>query len=146
MGVEEWYETPLPVTGLAAAVEGETVTLSWTNPTLSNTGQNLSGNLTEIKIYRGNEETPAITVTDAAKLIPGATVSISDIPGLTGVVSYKVVPWLGEHASEGEQATVCSPWIGDETQELPYKCDSKTLHFMASGARPISTATLTSGR
>lgn len=130
MGVEEWYETPLPVTGLAAAVDGETVTLSWTNPTLSNTGQNLSGNLSEIKIYRGNEETPAITVTDAAKLIPGATVSVSDIPGLTGVVSYKVVPWLGERASEGEQATVCSPWIGDETQELPYKCDFKdaSLH------------------
>ena len=69
-------------------------------------------------------------MTDAAKLIPGATVSVSDIPGLTGVVSYKVVPWLGERASEGEQATVCSPWIGDETQELPYKCDFKdaSLH------------------
>ena len=130
MAVEEWYESPLPVEDLTASLEGETVTLSWMNPGKSNIGVDLSGNLSKIEIFRGSDETPVITITDAEKLLPGAKVSVNDLPGVTGVVNYKVVPWLGEHASEGEQATVYSPWIGDDTQELPYACDFKDASLL----------------
>lgn len=132
MEIEKWHESPLAVSGLTAALDGETVKLGWTNPTESNIGAPLSSSLSKLEVYRGEETEPFMVITDADKLLPGAAVEVTDTPGVTGVLRYSVVPWLGENSAEGERPVVWSPWIGDQTQQLPYECNFKdaSLHSL----------------
>lgn len=132
MEIDKWHESPLAVSGLTATLDGETVKLGWTNPTESNIGEALSSSLSKLEVYRGEETEPFMVITDADKLMPGAAVEVTDTPGVTGVLRYSVVPWLGANSAEGERPVVWSPWIGDQTQQLPYECNFKdaSLHSL----------------
>ncbi len=119
--VEEAIEYPENITGLSATVSGEEVRLTWTNPSQSVLGNAITS-LTKIEVYRGEDENPCAVLTDDEYLGGGSTVTHVDTPGVEGIVAYKVVPYLGQYVPEGDVAQLYSPWVGDDTQVLPYKC------------------------
>lgn len=106
--------TPVHVSDLLATVEGENVNLTWTNPTLTNTGTTLT-QLEKVELYRNNELIQSFTET-----APGEVMTYLDTPGISGVITYHVLPYGPQGAAEGEAVKVNTAWVGDETQALPY--------------------------
>lgn len=114
--VEEMIVKPAQITDLAVAAEGtDKVRLTWTWPSKDNTGADLLA-ITKAEIYR--DDTLVGTLTE--NLTPGQVASFTDTPGSEGVFTYKVLVYAGDNVAEGEPMTVTSPWIGEETREVPY--------------------------
>lgn len=131
LSVEQWHKSPLHVENIATEIQDESVKLTWTNPTSTNVGVALD-NLSKIEIYRNGSAEPVAVITDAEKLVAGAEVEYVDTPGVNGIISYSIVPYVGEYPAEGDAAVVYTKWLGDETQELPYSCDfsNAALHTL----------------
>lgn len=119
--IEEALDYPTNISGLTADVEGENVKLTWTNPAKTVLGNDIA-KLTKVEIYRGDAESATAVLTEDVYLTGGAMATYTDTPDTTGVISYRVVPYLGEYAPEDDMAQVYSGWVGDDTQALPYLC------------------------
>lgn len=122
IGVEEWHESPLHVEGISSEIVDGAVILTWTNPSKSNIGSEISS-LSKLEVRRNGAEEPLAVITDADKLAAGATVEFTDAAPAEGINSYTVLPYIGEYAAEGDPAVHYSAWVGDDTQALPYSCD-----------------------
>ncbi len=114
--VEEWQILPIQISDLSATVDdNDTVTLSWTNPSLSNIGTELP-EIAKVEVYRNNEL--AATLTDCQ---PGAQMTYNDTPGISGVITYHLIAYNANGAADGTPVKVTTSWVGDETQSLPYQ-------------------------
>lgn len=113
--IEEGELLPLPVTGLTAAVEDDSVRLHWTNPAVYNTGKAIE-RIDRIDVVRGE----TVIATISADIVPGAEMEYLDGPGLSGIYTYSIVPYVGELTPKGDPMTATTPWVGDKTQTLPY--------------------------
>ncbi len=115
--IEEWHVAPEHISELALTVPDDRskVDLKWKNPSTTNTGTELT-EITKIEIYCDGEV--AATLTD--NLTPGAETTFSHVPATNGTHQYKVLPYLGEFPPDSDPMALTSPWVGDETQTLPY--------------------------
>ncbi len=114
--VEKWRLTPTHVADLTVTVSDDatTVTLNWTNPTTTNTGEELT-DLSKVELYADGE-----LLETFSNLTPGAVMNHDYVPATPGVHEYYVLPYSSEGAADGEPVKVKSAWVGDETQTLPY--------------------------
>lgn len=118
ISIEETEALPLSITDLAAAIEGETVTLTWTAPAKMNTGKAIEA-IEKVTIYRNDEVLAEIK----ENIVPGAAMQYVDTPETSGIFTYYVVPMVGGKTPAGEAKTVTTPWLGDILQQLPYDLD-----------------------
>lgn len=131
--VEELVEAPQPVGELTATVGAEgalEVALSWINPSLTNTGSNLT-EITKVVVAREGVE---VKVVD--KPAPGAAGSFTDntVPA-PGIYHYTVTPYLNDNAAKA--AEVVTAWVGRDTPKAPASvtvtsnADGRTVTFEA---------------
>lgn len=113
--VEEWHDAALNVTDLATEIVGNDIKVSWTNPSKTSCGNDIS-ELVKVEVYRDGEL--AGTVTEG--LVPGAACSYTDVVPAAGSYLYKVVAYNGEFAPDAAAPEVWSAWAGDKLQELPF--------------------------
>lgn len=113
--VEEWHDAALNVTDLATEITGNDVKVSWTNPSKTSCGNDIT-ELVKVEVYRDGEL--AGTVTEG--LVPGAACSFTDVVPAAGSYLYKVVAYNGEFAPDAAAPEVWSEWAGDKLQELPF--------------------------
>lgn len=113
--VEEWHDAALNVTDLATEIVGNDVKVSWTNPSKTSCGNDIT-ELVKVEVYRNGEL--AGTVTEG--LVPGAACSFTDVVPAAGSYLYKVVAYNGEFAPDAAAPEVWSAWAGDKLQELPF--------------------------
>lgn len=119
LAVETWKESPLNITGLTAETTESSATLTWTNPSLNNIGEQIES-LAKIEIKRDG----ALIATLTDNLTAGAAMSYTDTPERGGIFTYTVVPFLSDNtAPESAPASVSTGWIGDKTRVLPYVVD-----------------------
>lgn len=109
---------PLSINDLAAAVDGDKVTLTWTAPAKMNTGTDIKA-IEKITIYRDDKVLHEIT----ENIVPGAAMEYVDTPETGGVFTYSVVPEVGGKTPDTAAKTVTTPWVGDILQQLPYDLD-----------------------
>ena len=113
--VEEYIPVPAAVSDLAVAPAAEgalEATLTWTNPSLTNSGSELSA-LTKVVVTRDGAE---IKTFDAPA--PGSAASYTDKELVApGFYTYAVIPYLDENA--GKAAEVTSAWVGKDTPKAP---------------------------
>lgn len=113
--VEEIVPAPAAVSDLAVAPAAEgalEATLTWTNPSLTNSGSELSA-LTKVVVTRDGAE---IKTFDAPA--PGSAASYTDKELVApGFYTYAVIPYLDENA--GKAAEVTSAWVGKDTPKAP---------------------------
>ena len=106
---------PAAVSDLAVAPAAEgalEATLTWTNPSLTNSGSELSA-LTKVVVTRDGAE---IKTFDAPA--PGSAASYTDKELVApGFYTYAVIPYLDENA--GKTAEVTSAWVGKDTPKAP---------------------------
>ncbi|MDE5633394.1 MAG: choice-of-anchor J domain-containing protein, partial [Muribaculaceae bacterium] len=128
--VEKWHLAPAQIADLAVAVsdDGEQVTLTWTNPSTTNTGSPLAA-ITKHIVYCDGEM--IATVTD--NLTPGAAASYTHTDPSPGIHTYYVETYSGDEKADGNPMQVTSAWVGDETQALPYST------YFTDATRPIWT-------
>ena len=120
LSVEEWYVAPQQVADLNATVDGNSVKLTWTNPSKTNAGTDLT-TISKIEIKRNGEAAATLTT----NLTPGAAASWTDAQAPAGANIYTVLAYLNEHAADGDVATIAAPWVGDKLQQLPYSYNFK---------------------
>lgn len=113
--VEEWHDAALNVTDLATEIVGNDIKVSWTNPSKTSCGNDIT-ELVKVEVYRDGEL--AGTVTEG--LVPGAACSFTDVAPAAGSYLYKVVAYNGEFAPDAAAPEVWSAWAGDKLQELPF--------------------------
>lgn len=113
--VEEWHDAALNVTDLTAEISGNDIKVSWTNPSKTSCGNDIT-ELVKVEVYRDGEL--AGTVTEG--LVPGAAYSFTDVAPAAGSYLYKVVAYNGEFAPDAVAPEVRSAWVGDKLQELPF--------------------------
>lgn len=113
--VEEWHDAALNVTDLATEIVGNDIKVSWTNPSKTSCGNDIT-ELVKVEVYRDGEL--AGTVTE--DLVPGAACSYTDVVPAAGSYLYKVVAYNGEFAPDAAAPEVWSAWAGDKLQELPF--------------------------
>lgn len=113
--VEEWHDAALNVTDLTAEIVGNDIKVSWTNPSKTSCGNDIT-ELVKVEVYRDGEL--AGTVTEG--LVPGAACSFTDVEPEAGSYVYKVVAYNGEFAPDAAAPEVRSAWVGDKLQELPF--------------------------
>ena len=124
---------PAAVSDLAVAPAAEgalEATLTWTNPSLTNSGSELSA-LTKVVVTRDGAE---IKTFDAPA--PGSAASYTDKELVApGFYTYAVIPYLDENA--GKAAEVTSAWVGKDTPKAPASVtvandgDGRTVTFEA---------------
>lgn len=115
---------PTPVSGLNYTTSGDngtTVSLSWTNPTLDTFGDAVT--IKGIRIKANDEE--IVTLTDAASIGVGASVTYTDPTPRSGFVNYSVSV-IAADDTESKPASVATSYIGpfvglDVPMELPFK-------------------------
>jgi hypothetical protein len=115
---EKWHLTPLAVSELSVSQlpDGEmSLGLSWRLPKVTNVGTEIES-LSKVEVYRND----SLIATIYDNLIPGDLMTFVDTPECSGTMSYKVIPYIGEFASEEQAQTISSPWIGDKTQAIPF--------------------------
>lgn len=108
--------SPAPVTDLTATAAEKgamAATLSWTNPTKTNAGTDLS-EITKIEVLRGSEV--IATITEGLTLGAVATYTDNTISE-AGKYTYTLKPYLGANAGETTSAT--SGWVGPDTPKAP---------------------------
>lgn len=116
--VEETVARPEAVSGLVIEIADDTVTLSWTAPTLMNTGEEIES-FDNISIFRNDELLDILT----ENLVPGEKMQFADSPGQAGIFRYSVVPTVGGYSPEALPAVAATPWLGDKLQQIPYTLD-----------------------
>lgn len=116
LSLKETVFTPAPVTNFTATAAEKgalAATLSWTNPTTTNAGTDLS-EITKIEVLRGND----VVATLKEGLTLGAVATYTDNTiSDAGKYTYTIKPYLAENAGEGESIT--SGWIGPDTPKAP---------------------------
>lgn len=118
--VEKWNVAPAQVTDLTATVNADaTVTLNWTNPTLTNTGGELPS-ISKVEVYCNGELVNTLT-----EVTPGQAMETTHRPDATGVFTYHVLPYFDENPADGDIKYVTTGWVGDETQTPPYSTTFK---------------------
>lgn len=101
---------PLAVSGLTATPDpagANSVTLSWTNPTLMSDGTDAA--ITSVTILRGTDV--VATLTDSDHITPGATASYTDNVPAPGKYEYSVEV-TAANGETSEKATITSGYIG----------------------------------
>lgn len=110
--LKEIITAPLAVTGLTASAAEKgalQAIISWTNPSLTNTGEALQS-ISKAVISRGGEEIYTLT----ENLVVGEKSSYTDVSVPNpGKYEYSVVVYQGDGASEPAKTT--SGWIGKDT-------------------------------
>lgn len=131
--IEKWHVAPVQIADLAVAVtsDGNSVNLTWTNPSLTNTGDALTS-ISKFIVYCDGQA--VATVTD--NLTPGASSSYTHENPTSGVHTYYVEVYTGEIIADGTPMSVTSKWVGDESQAVPYN----TYFAVADATRPIWSA------
>lgn len=131
--IEKWHVAPAQIADLAATVtsDGNSVNLTWTNPSLTNTGDALPS-ISKQVVYCDGEL--LATLTD--NLTPGAAVTYTHQTPESGIHTYYVEVYMGETIADGTPMSVTSAWVGDETQPVPYN----TYFSADDSTRPIWTA------
>ena len=131
--IEKWHVAPAQIADLAATVtsDGNSVNLTWTNPSLTNTGDELPS-ISKQVVYCDGEL--LATLTD--NLTPGAAVTYTHQTPAAGIHTYYVEVYMGETIADGTPMSVTSAWVGDETQPVPYN----TYFSADDSTRPIWTA------
>lgn len=112
--LEEVVVAPQAATSLAIAPDANgalSAVVSWTNPTLDNTGNALT-TIDKVELYRGEELVKAFE-----SAAPGAVLSVNETYDEAGTYAYSVICYLGENASEAVTAT--SPWVGVDVPAAP---------------------------
>lgn len=106
---------PAPVVDLVQAPtnRGAGMQLKWKNPTLDETGQALSGNLTAIEIYKNYGNTAQ---SYSLSLVPGAEVTWTDPNPAVGKVTYHV---YAVNASGRSHAAVVNTFVGEDLPSAP---------------------------
>lgn len=116
LSLKETVFTPAPVTELTATAAEKgamAATLSWTNPTKTNAGTDLS-EITKIEVLRGSEVIANIT----EGLTLGAVSTYTDNTiSEAGKYTYTLKPYLDVNAGETTSAT--SGWVGPDTPIAP---------------------------
>ncbi|MDE7437867.1 MAG: choice-of-anchor J domain-containing protein [Muribaculaceae bacterium] len=129
--IESIAAAPLPVENLTATAlpDGELgATLKWKNPTISNTGLELTS-ISAIEIRRNNELIHTLTDLNVGEEVEYTDAEIKD----AGYYTYTVTPLLGIEA--GESAEVTTGWVGVDTPKAP-SAVSVTLN--ENGSRSIA--------
>lgn len=116
--IEETKELPLAVSDLKVTVAGDTASLLFTVPAVTNVGRPVV-KIDKIEVYRNG----AMIGTLTEGVVPGTAARYDDIPETGGVFSYYVIPYIGEAVPDVAPMTVSTSWIGDKTQNLPYDLD-----------------------
>ena len=116
--IEEGQLLPEPVSGLTAEIEEDAVRLRWTAPARYNTGREIE-KIDRIDIMRDGTLLTSIT----EGVVPGAAMDYLDGPGLSGIHTYSLIPYIGDLTPKDEPVAVTTPWVGDRTQTLPYTLD-----------------------
>lgn len=114
--LKETIFTPAAVTDLTATAAEKgamAATLSWTNPTKTNAGTDLS-EITKIEVLRGSEV--IATITEGLTLGAVSTYTDNTISE-AGKYTYTLKPYLGANAGETTSAT--SGWVGPDTPKAP---------------------------
>ena len=116
VSVETSQAYPGEVTDLkaqGASDYSKALEISWTNPTVDQTGQPWGDKAFVVKVYVGESETPAKTITDGAA---SCTIPVE----AEGSYVVTVVTETAEGATSGKKVTVASGWVGSPFAELPY--------------------------
>lgn len=107
---------PAPVTNLTATAAEKgamSAAISWTNPTKTNAGTDLS-EITKIEVLRGSDLVATIT----EGLTPGAAAAYTDNTiTAAGTYTYTLKPYLDVNAGETTSAT--TGWVGPDTPKAP---------------------------
>ena len=129
LSVQRSVVKPAAVSDLAATVTGDSsVSLTWTNPTLDNTGKALSGNLSKIEVTL--DGTLVSTLTAEADVTPGNAVTCP-LEGVgIGIHEVKVTTYINSDACD-TPASLWTAWVGDKTQTLPYSCDFSDSRYFS---------------
>lgn len=107
---EDGRIVPLAVSGLTATPDpagANSVTLSWTNPTLMSDGTDAA--ITSVTILRGTDV--VATLTDSDHITPGATASYTDNVPAPGKYEYSVEV-TAANGETSEKATITTGYIG----------------------------------
>lgn len=117
ISIEEIPVVPMPATDLSVAAGADgamTATLTWTNPTESETGITLAGELTAT-IYRDGEEIASVP----------STGTYTDEDAAAGYHTYSVVISNANGSSDMAAPTARSPFIGPDF-DVPFVSDFET--------------------
>ena len=116
--VEKTAIVPEQITDLKAVPfddQSNNVTLTWTNPTKTNLGTDLTA-LTKVEVVRGGE---VVKTFDAPQV--GAAMTYADAVPAPGFYYYQVIAYSNGGAAAGDAKSVKTAWVGDNTQTLPYE-------------------------
>lgn len=116
--VEKAVIVPEQVSDLSATPADDMtnkVTLTWTNPSKTNTGSDLTA-LTKVEVVRGSE----VVKTFDAPAVGGAMQYVDEVPA-PGFYTYKVLAYNENGVALGTAKSVRTTWVGDNTQTLPYE-------------------------
>ena len=130
--VTEGQLAPMPVDSIkatAADLGALSVTLKWQNPTLANSGNPLTSNIS-VKVFGEDSDTALQTLTD---LVPGTESECTLTVDEAGIYNYTVVPYLGEEAGVGTDIT--TPWVGVDT---PTPASNVSITMDEAGNRIIT--------
>lgn len=118
--IEKTEKTPDAVTELTAIPDanfGLKVALTWTNPTLATTGDELTADEYKIEVYRGEE---------LIATLDGGTSSYEDTVEKSGVYTYTVKTVAPEGASVKTHPSATTTWVGKPMVDLPYSTKFRT--------------------
>lgn len=118
--IEKTEKTPDAVTELTATPDanfGLKVALTWTNPTLATTGDELAADEYKIEVYRGEE---------LIATLDGGTSSYEDTVEKSGVYTYTVKTVAPEGASVKTHPSATTTWVGKPMVDLPYSTKFRT--------------------
>lgn len=137
IALKETFFVPAAASDLsvAAAPQGELkATVSWVNPTMTTAGTGLSS-ISKVEVYRGDD-----LIHQIADPVPGEQKSFDDTPEASGTYIYKIIAYLDGNA--GEEATVQSPWIGED---IPCAVSEVVLAIDGDGRPEITFVAPTAG-
>lgn len=116
--VEKARVVPALVTDLTATPADDMsnkVTLTWTNPTKTNTGSDLTA-ITKVEVMRG----VYLVKTFEAPAVGGSMTWVDEVPA-PGFYSYRVLAYNENGVDIANAKSVRTTWVGDNTQSLPYE-------------------------
>ncbi len=136
---KELVKKPLPIENLTAKCEqngSRDITLSWTNPSKYETGEDLS--IAGIKVLRNSEL--YTTLTDASLTAAGQDVSWTDTPEASGEYEY-TLSVLDADGKESDNLSVKTPYVGKPDPITP----PHTFDFSSTSENSFWTITTEEG-